>query len=59
MQQLNKFKGKFESVIVLRAKIVKELKDQVPDTLSFNGGYYEGSSHTKIWLIIVSELKIQ
>ena len=32
-------------------KLIEEFKELVPDTLSFNVGYFEGQSHSKIWLV--------
>ena len=42
------FSSKFDSATALRMKLVEEL---VPDNLSFNVGYFEGHSHSKIWLV--------
>ena len=32
-------------------KLIEEFKDLVPDSLSFNVGYFEGQSYSKIWLV--------
>lgn len=32
-------------------KLIEEFKELVPDTLSFNVGYFEGQNHSKIWLV--------
>ena len=32
-------------------KLIEEFKDLVSDSLSFNVGYFEGQSHSKIWLV--------
>ena len=41
----------FESAIGLCMKLVEEFQELVPDSLSFNVGYFEGQSHAKIWLV--------
>ena len=41
---------RFESVVILRAKLIEKLGDQVPNTITFDVGYYEGSQHSKIWI---------
>ena len=33
--------SKFESVVVLRAKLIEKFGEQVPNSISFNVGYYE------------------
>ena len=42
--------------MVLRAKIVEEFKEQVPNSSTFNIGYYEGSQHSKIWIVSNEDL---
>jgi hypothetical protein len=32
-------------------KLTEEFKELVPETLNFNVGYFEGQSHSKIWLV--------
>ena len=39
----------FESVVVLRAKLIEKLGDQVPNTITFDVGFYDGQQHSKIW----------
>lgn len=48
---------RFESVIVLRAKLIEKLGEQVPQTISFDVGYYEGSQHSKVWLFSSNDLE--
>ena len=48
---LHHYTSKFESAVALRMKLIKEFKELVPDTLSFNVGYFEGQSHSKVWLV--------
>ena len=53
---MNHFHGKFDSVISLRVKLVEEFEEQVPSTLTFNVGYFEGQSHSKISLVCNDDL---
>lgn len=41
----------------LRLKIIEELEEQVPDSLSFPLGYFEGQKHSKIWLVTEKDLQ--
>ena len=50
MRHLPHLKTRFESVMVLRVKLAEQLGEQVPKTLTFDVGYYEGQQHSKIWL---------
>ena len=56
VRQLHHFHGKFDSVISLRAKLIEELKEQVPNSVSFNVGYFEGQQHCKVWLVAHDDL---
>ena len=49
---------KFESVIVLRAKLIERLGEQVPNTVTFDVGYYDGQHHSKIWLCSNKDLEV-
>ena len=51
VRYLHNFSSKFESATVLRMKLVEQFQELVPDNLSFNIGYFEGQSHSKIWLM--------
>ena len=42
---------------MLRAKLIEKLGEQVPQTISFDVGYYEGSQHSKIWLCSPNDLE--
>ena len=42
--------------MVLRARLAEHLGEQVPKTLTFDVGYYEGQQHSKIWLFSYTEL---
>ena len=48
VKQLHQMKSKFDSVIDLRVKLVKELQQRVPNTFTFSVGYYEGQQHVKM-----------
>ena len=41
----------------LRLKLIDELEEQVPDSLSFPVGYFEGQKHSKIWLVTEKDLQ--
>ena len=56
MRQLHNFKGRIHSVVDLRAKLVEELTEQVPDSMTFSVGYYEGSHHSKVWIVSDDDL---
>ena len=47
----------FESVVVLRAKLIEKLGDQVPNTITFDVGFYDGQQHSKIWLCSNKDLE--
>ena len=55
---MHNFKGKFDSIISLHTKIIEEFKDQVPDSVTFNVGYYEGQQHAKVVIASVDDLKM-
>ena len=40
----------------MRAKLVEEFQEQVPSDLTFNVGYFEGQSHSKISLVCNDDL---
>ncbi|SMN02688.1 hypothetical protein SPONN_1479 [uncultured Candidatus Thioglobus sp.] len=48
VRHLHHFHGKFDSLLNLHVKLVEEFKEQVPDSLSFNIGYFEGQKHAKM-----------
>lgn len=43
-------------MIALRAKLIEEFKEQVPDSLSFSVGYFEGQAHSKLSLVSGEDL---
>ena len=56
VRQLHHFHERFDSVITLRAKLIEELKKHVPDSVTFNVGYFEGQQHSKVWLVSCDDL---
>ena len=54
---LNKYSSKFVSVNTIRMQLIEEFKDQVPDSMSFQIGYFEGSQQAKISLVTDEDLK--
>ena len=46
-----------KSVVVLRAKLIEKLCDQVPNTITFDVGFYDGQQHSKIWLCSNKDLE--
>ena len=56
MRHLHNVTTKFESILVMRAKLAESLGEQVPKTLTFDVGYYEGQQHSKIWLCSDTDL---
>ena len=57
VRQLHHFKSQFDSVVAIRVKLAEEFKEQVPNTLDFSVGYFEGQQHTKVWLISKDDLE--
>lgn len=51
IRHLHNISIKFVSVTELRVKLIDEFKEQVPDSLDFNVGYYEGSPQVRMWLV--------
>ena len=51
VRHLHNFSTKFTSVTELRVKLIDEFKEQVPDSIEFNVGYYDGSQQAKMWLV--------
>ena len=41
----------------LRIQLLEELKEQLPDSTSFNIGYYEGQQHIKMFIGNADEIK--
>lgn len=56
VRQLHHITEKFDSVITLRAKLIEELKDHIPDSLTFKVGYFEGPKHSKMWIVTKDDI---
>lgn len=57
VRQLNGFSSKFASVNALRLQLIESFSDQVPNTVTFNVGYYDGSQQAKVWLFATDDLQ--
>ena len=57
VRHLNNFTGKFDTVMALRLKLIEAFSDQLPNTVDFSVGYYEGSQRSKVWLVTADDLK--
>ena len=53
---MRKFKGKFSSIIDLKVKLMEEFGEQIPTTVQFSVGYFEGRQSTKKWLVSQDDL---
>ena len=51
LRQLHHFDTKFASAMAIRIKLIENFKELVPDSVSFEAGYYEGSKHAKVWVV--------
>ena len=56
VRQLNNFTSKFKSVSDIRIKLIDQFGEQVPSTLDFTVGYYDGSQQAKVWLCTTDDL---
>ena len=57
VRQLHEFHSRFESAVGLRAKFIEYFKEQVPDSVTFEAGFYEGQKHSKVWICSNEDLK--
>ena len=57
LRQLHNFHDKFESMVGLRASLIEEFSEKIPESLTFNVGYFEGQGHRKISLVSIDDLK--
>ena len=58
VRHLHNFSTKFTSVTELHVKLIDEFKEQVPDSIEFNVGYYDGSQQAKMWLVNSDDIKM-
>ena len=57
VHEVHQFHGQFSSVIDLKAKLMEEFQEQVPETVFFNVGYFEGRQSTKKWIYSQEDLE--
>ena len=57
VRQLHHFNAKFSSAMAMRVKFRENFKQQVPDSLTFEAGYYEGNKHAKVWVITDDDIE--
>ena len=55
-REIHHFSSKFESVRALRNKLVKDFIDNIPSSEDFTVGYFDGSQHSKMWLVTADDL---
>ena len=56
-RELRQFSGKFSSVIDLKVKLMEQFENQLPITLTFNIGYYDGRQSEKRWICDKEDLE--
>ena len=56
MRQLHSIHTKFATVNELRVKLIEELEEQVPDSLKFGLGYFDGRHQMS--LVSAEDLKV-
>ena len=54
--QLHHFDGKFDSITAIKVHLMEKFGDQVPATINFNIGYFEGRQSKKQWLCCQEDL---
>lgn len=57
-RQLHHFNATFDSVISLHAKLIDELKEQVPNSVNFKVGYFGGQRNAKMVIATEEDLKV-
>lgn len=55
-RQLHYFDGKFDSITAIKVHLMETLRDQVPKTINYNLGYFEGRQSKKRWLFSQDDL---
>lgn len=56
-REMHHFSSKFASVSALRRKLVKDFAENMPSDEDFDVGYYDGSQHSKVWLVTADDLQ--
>jgi len=54
--QLHHFDGKFDLITAIKVHLMEKLGYQVPATINFNIGYFEGRQSKKKWLCCQEDL---
>ena len=54
---MHSFHDRFESVGILKLKLMEEFKENVPKSLEFGVGYFSGRQNAKHWLMCEEDLK--
>ena len=44
------------SVVEVKTRLIEEFEEQVPSTLNFSAGYFEGRQSSKKWLVSPEDL---
>ena len=57
VRQLNRFTSEFKAVMDVRMKLIEEFQEQVPNTVDFTIGYFDGCQSAKIWLVTSDDLR--
>jgi len=56
VREVHSYHDKFESIGVMKVKLMEEFSENVPKTLDFNVGYLAGKQNTKYWLMCQVDL---
>ena len=56
-RQVHHFNGKFDSITAMKVHMMEKFGDQLPDTVHFSIGYFEGRQSKKRWLCCQDDLE--
>ena len=56
MRDLHHFRGKFDSVVGMKMKLMDEFGALLPPTTDFQIGYFSGRQSTKYWIMCQEDL---
>ena len=54
--EMHSYHDRFESVGVMKIRMMEEFSEHVPKTLEFNVGYFSGRQSAKYWLMCQEDL---
>ena len=57
IRTLHHFRGKFDSILALKMKLMESFPNNVPTTTDFQVGYLEGKQSSKRWLMCSEDLE--